>query len=60
MRWSTWARHAGLRSIVAIANERGADHLVIGTHGREAMKRLLLGRVASGHCAGIERLVTGL
>ena len=33
-------------AIVALANERGADHIVMGTHGRTAMKRLFLGSVA--------------
>ena len=33
-------------TIVTLANERGADHIVMGTHGRTAMKRLFLGSVA--------------
>lgn len=33
-------------TIVAVANEREADHIVLGTHGRTAMKRLFLGSVA--------------
>lgn len=32
--------------IVAIANEEGADLIVMGTHGRTGLKRLLMGSVA--------------
>jgi nucleotide-binding universal stress UspA family protein len=33
-------------AIVGVANERDADHIVLGTHGRTAMRRLILGSVA--------------
>ncbi|QSW98451.1 universal stress protein [Haloterrigena alkaliphila] len=34
------------REIVAFADERGVDHVVIGSHGRSGASRILLGSVA--------------
>lgn len=34
------------RTIVEFADENGADHIVIGSHGRSGVSRILLGSVA--------------
>jgi nucleotide-binding universal stress UspA family protein len=34
------------RTILSVAAERGVDHIVIGSHGREGVSRLVLGSVA--------------
>jgi nucleotide-binding universal stress UspA family protein len=34
------------RTIVKVAEERGVDHVVVGSHGREGVSRVILGSVA--------------